>query len=77
MIMEAFMEQVTKQEEIQIAMQCYERTKSIGNNLILECSPGKTQNHGVPPHTSDRGSEMSPTDGEETEEGPASGQGHP
>ena len=48
-IMEAFMEQVTKQEERESAIQCYEHTKNIGNDTIFECSPGKTQNHGVPP----------------------------
>ena len=76
-IMEAFMEQVTKQEEIQSAIQCYERTKSFGNNTILEGSPGKTQNHKVPPHKTEGRSDKSSMDGEEMEEGPVSGQGQP
>ena len=48
-IMEAFMEQIVKQGEIQSAKQCYEHTKSFGNNTTLESSPRKTQNQEVPP----------------------------
>ena len=35
-IMEAFMEQITKQGEIHNAIKCCECTKSFGNNTILE-----------------------------------------
>ena len=41
-IMEEFMKQISKQEETQSAKQCYEHTKSFGNNTTLEISPRKT-----------------------------------
>ena len=48
-IMEEFMKQISKQEEIQSEEQYYERTKNFGEMSTQENLPRKTQNQELPP----------------------------
>ena len=59
----------------------YDKIKHIEHELdhktFYECSPGKTQEKGVPLQETDKESAISPKEGEKEEESPSSGQGHP
>ena len=59
----------------------YEKIKHIEHELdhktFYDCSPGKTQEKGVPLQETDKESAISPNDGEKEEESPPSGQGQP
>ena len=76
-LMEYFMEQLTKDEEMECALVFLERASNLKHDAVKECSPDKTQEHDLSSRNADEGSDISPKSETAAKKGPSSGQGPP